>query len=261
MADKYGRFTSNGDWSDGNNWSSTRYGATGAGAPASNDVVYLLDPPQFAITSGLSQGAVDLNGMTIGPDWNGQLGAPGSPLTIAVSGTSGATLSISGSGSVYITAGTNGVDIAKLQCRGAGKVWLTGGTFAQVENRSGDNESASGCTITTLYNLGRFMLKAGGTTTTVFNTGTLLSEVNLTTLHNDGTARGINAVTITTLNNRSDYTHQSSGTITTANCYPGSIAKALAPFTATTVNEWFGSQAFREQGVTVTVGTRNQIGW
>lgn len=265
MANKYGRFTADGDWSNTNNWSSTRTGATGAGAPSSNDDVYLLDPIQFPITTGLSQAAVDLNSMTIGPDFNGSIGSAGSPLIIAVSGTSGATLRVSGSGSVYITAGTNNIDRAVIACRGAGRFWATGGTYTILENRSGNNEVTSGCTATTVYNYSGVPLNllAGSTVTTVYNFdgASLLCSTNLTTLTNDGTARCTNSVTITTLHNYNAYTHQSTGTITTANCYPGSTADALAPFTVTTLNHHLGAKAFENQTVSVTKSTTNTLGW
>lgn len=107
MADKHWRGTAgDGDWSNTNNWSATRGGATGAGAPASNDVVYIESGPD--ITAGLSQGSVDLNGLTI--TFDGNIGTSSTSLTIAVSGTSGATLTYRGTGKICnITAGTNGI--------------------------------------------------------------------------------------------------------------------------------------------------------
>lgn len=266
MTTHYGRFGSDGDWSNANNWSQTRYGATGGGStPASNDEVYFLDPIKFAVTSGLSQGAVDLNSMTVGPDFNGNIGAAGTPLTIAVSGTSGATLRYAGQGAMYITAGTNGIDRAIINPRGQGRCVLTGGTTAIVENVTGDNEVASGATATTIYNFARLNLASGATVTTVNNEagGTCGCEVNTTTINNDAgaTITVKRTATITTLNNRGTHVQASNGTITTANCFAGSRATATAPFTVTTLNKHVGSYAWEAEPVVVTKTTTNTIGY
>jgi hypothetical protein len=155
MGAKYWRGTAgDGDWSNANNWASARYGSTGAGAPASNDDVFILDGDK-PIIDGLSQAAVDLNSLTVGDGYSGAIGTESAALTIAVSGTSGATFTYRGRGPYCkIAAGTNGIDRLHVESTGGGTIYLVGGTTTLLDVGTGNVTVEAAAVLTTLLRAG-----------------------------------------------------------------------------------------------------------
>lgn len=116
------------DWSQVAAWTD---GIGGAGTvPVSTDTV-IFDTGSDAVTNGLSNAAVDLTSLSFTPGFTGSVGNSGTSLNIAVFQTSTGILTYAGSGTAYITAGTNGIWTARVT--GNGKLFLTGGTITILE--------------------------------------------------------------------------------------------------------------------------------
>lgn len=126
-----------GDWSNASNWSA---------APASGDDV-IINTGSRNIDAGLSQGALDLNSLFVGPSYTGQIGnSDTAMLTI-----SSARITIAGGGSQhYITNGNTNIDeieIVKVGESGTGNITI-GGTIVKVVIRMGHVKLYSGTTTT-----------------------------------------------------------------------------------------------------------------
>ena len=266
MADRFWRGTAgDNDWGNTNNWSATRFGATGAGVPASNDDVYVLDGPD--ITAGLAQSAVDLNSLTIAFD--GIIGTPSSSLAIAVSGTSGATLLYRGRGAYCnITAGTNGIDVLHVESTGSGVFNLTSGTTVDV--RAGARGrlvvAAAAVISTSLKSAGMDIDIHDNATdipTALFAAGLVTSrrDIDVVTVGPRATYRTTEDVTVdTSIDVYGRWEHRSSGTVALANCYPGSVSTAEGSvaqgFTITALHKYEGAQVFENDPmVTVSAAT------
>jgi hypothetical protein len=271
MADKYWRGTAgDGDWSNTNNWSATRFGSTGAGAPASNDVVYIVDG-NYSITTGLNAASTDLDGFTVGPNYTGNIGTSSAPLQIAVSGTSGATMRIKGIGGQYIkiTAGTNGIDVLDIEETGAGTFYLVGGTTTDAYFGTGNVVVEAGAVLTNWYSAGANIdLADNGTDCAIAELagGTCRSRRDL-----DAVIVGPTAVLTTledvTVDGSIDvsgvWNCQSSGTVASLKARPtarvtaqGSSATAL---TITSLVKYAGAQVFENDSF-VTISATRKVG-
>lgn len=254
-------------------WSATFRGATGETVPTANDVVYILEGSQI-ISAGLSALNVDLNGITIGPNFIGSLGTPGSSATIGCSGTAGATFNIESTGAyIYLTAGTAGIDILKVVS--ASNVWLTGGTTVRADFHRGSINVAAAAVITTLNCTGASVEALDGTVFTTVNQsgGSIVEYRGAGTVNVAGTGRYTAAVSdaaYTTVNvsgapgsQGCAFNHKATGTLGTLNLYAGTydLTGAARNPTITTANIYGTSSTTRyiyKSGlIQVTPGTEN----
>ena len=132
MASRYWVSTG-GDWGSTASWSTTDGGSSGAAVPVTGDDVYFMRGA-VSVTAGLSQAAVDLESLTVNPEYTGSFGTPGSALTIAVSNSGSSVFKLWGSGAQYnIAAGTNGIDVLDIRCQQPNTaVNLSGGTTVAI---------------------------------------------------------------------------------------------------------------------------------
>ena len=126
-----------GDWSNAGNWDT---------APASGDDV-IINTGSRNIDAGLSQGALDLNSLWVGPTYTGQIGnSDTAMLTI-----SSAKIIIAGGGSQhYITNGNTNIDefeVISIGSAGTGNL-TCGGTITKLIVRMGHIKLYSGTTTT-----------------------------------------------------------------------------------------------------------------
>ena len=232
-----------GNWQTAGNWS------LGA-APVSNDDVIVAYGSQN-ITSGLSNAAVDLNSLTI--TFAGSIGTASTPLTIAVSGTSGATLRYAGSGSYCkITAGTNGIDRAIIAPKGNGTFYASGGTYAILEaGKNGIIEADA--VITTLYSAGagcRINYSATAVSTAIlakgnhtFNRSCATMTIGPGAIVTNNLAAAISASV--TIEPGGKLVHNSTGTIASVVGKTDGVAVAGSlPFTVTNRTLWAGTKIF-----------------
>lgn len=174
--------STSGDWSSNASWS------TGA-VPVSTDDVFFIDNGAVSVSSGLAQGAVDLNSLNV-IDFTGNIGASGSPLVI---------------GATYFRIGGSGENYIQNDLTGTEKVWvyshnraaalsLTGNACARVVVLRGavtigaavtllqvgyiDNEAAdadvtiSGVAISNVHQSGgRIRTTGGATVSTLYRAG------------------------------------------------------------------------------------------
>lgn len=271
MADKFWRGTAgDGDWSNTNNWSSTRFGSTGAGAPASTNDVYILDG-NYPIIAGLSAAATDLNSLTVGPNYSGYIGTASTPLTVAVSGTSGATLKAIGGAWQWckIIAGTNGIDVLDIRSTGSGKFWLSGGTTVDTYLGTGNVEIEAGAVITNIYSAGANLIMGDNATDVTighFAGGTVVSRRDVDTLIIGPTCSytTLEDVTVDTAATVFGvWNCQSSGTVASLTAFPtarvsaaGSSATAL---TITSLVKYAGAQVFENDSF-VTISATRPVG-
>lgn len=259
-----------GDWSDANNWSTSRNGAGGNGPPATNDDVFIenLDRP---INAGLSQAGVDLASLDISTLPGGSIGSPGSPLNVAVSGTG--TLSKDGQfyyrghGNVWFSAGTANVD--QLQFFG-GRFYQSGGTITDARIGPGYFEVGSSGTITNAYNYGATLIirDGSGTVTGIASyagtTDVSNRALDALTVHGGKLLyRGTTAVVTCNVSRGGILYYASSGTITTLNVYGGVVdsSKAQYPFTVTAATILAGSSYFKNSPVVVTTSAKTLYGY
>lgn len=226
MATRNWTGTVSGDWSNASNWDA---------APASGDDV-IINTGSRNIDAGLSQGALDLNSLWVGPSYTGQIGnSDTAMLTI-----SSAKITIAGGGSQhYITNGNTNIDefeIIKIGEAGTGHITV-GGTIVKL-----------------IVRMGHVKVYSGTTTTAYLNAdGGLSSSASITHF----------AGTITTLFKAAgDFTSQDvddddevvngSGTVT--NCYQFSGQSTFGP-SSTLTNLFLGSgTVYWTSEATMTIG-------
>lgn len=250
---------SDGNFSTANNWNDLATGVAALTSPASGDSCY-INQTSSAITAGLSQGAVDLVTLALGPGFTGSIGAIGTSLTIAVTTqlTYAARCSI-----CNITAGTSGIALASVG--GAGTVSIVGGTTTLlVVGPSGNVNVGASAVVTGLDNSGSVTADTGTAfTTTKCGAGTLVSARNLGTLIMGGQAvvRATNAATLTAgyVLSGSTLIWNSTGTATLIETFAGGTSTArgaLVGFTITTETVHPGAAySFDAETVNITVGT------
>lgn len=251
MADRFWRGTAgDGDWSNTNNWSATQYGATGAGAPASTNDVYILDGPD--ITAGLSAAATDLNSLTIA--FGGNIGTASTSLTVAVSGT----FTYRGRGQFCnITAGTNDIDLLHIESTGGGTFNLNGGTFTVVKcGAQGRAVVAAGAVISTSIKSAGMTLDIADNATDIptgefYGNGLVITRRDIDTVIVGPSAiyRTLEDVTVdTSISVHGRWENWSTGTVALVNAYPGSISTAerspAHAFTVTNANKFEGAALF-----------------
>jgi len=263
MADRYWRGT-NSTWTDTANWSATRYGVTGASAPASTNDVYILDG--IGDIDAYDASAVDLNSLTIGGNFVGRIKG----LSIACSGA----VRIACRNDIVLNPGTNNLDDVRVYSTGSATVRFGSGAgvITALQVGSGNVVIESGATVTTASVAGGTIVDTGGTVYTTLNLrgGTVYSQRGATTANvSDATLVALSASawgTVSASNSLVQY--NSSGTITTANAYPNSkwtdealgtravggvvINGAPTPFTVTNSVEWLNATLFDNAQANIT---------
>lgn len=245
-----------GNFQTASNWIDLATGVAAVASPASTDTC-TINQTSTAITAGLSNAAVDLATLAIGPGFTGSIGAIGTSLTIAVT----TQFTYAGRCSICnITAGTSGIALASVG--GSGTVSLTGGTTTLlVVGPSGTVYVAAAATVTGLDNSGGVTADAGTAFTTVKQgAGALVSARNLGTATITGgvvQATGLATLTSGTIggaNARLNW--NSTGTITFAEVMAAGRADAqgaLAGFTITNCTVHPGANyAFDYETVNIT---------
>jgi hypothetical protein len=254
-------------------WSATFNGATGASVPVANDVVYILVGNQV-INTNLSALNVDLNAVTIGPNFTGSLGTPGASATIGCSGVARAPFIIQSTGAyIYLAAGTASIDV--LSVVSSANVWLTGGTTVEANLYLGTVSIGSSGVVTTCNVSGASVEAIDGTVFTTVNNagGSIVDYRGATTVNVGGTARYTAAVSdaaYTTVNISGApgtqgcvFNHKATGTLGTMNLYAGtySVEGAAQNPVVTTANIYGTSSTTRyiyKSGlIQLTPGTEN----
>lgn len=236
-----------GDWTSTSNWSLTRGGTGGEAAPDSDDNVWIFDGTTD-ITTNI--GAAAAQAIRIGGDFQGNIGAAGTSLTVA---TTGCAITVESVGKQYVNlAASTTVASVGIVGTGAGVVNLGSGTFTAVNcGASGTVNVDGGCVVVTLRSCGMKVLAAynGTAFTTLDIEGGIGHEIRraVTTLLLGGGAKTFSAVTVGTgtLTRGGQLTHDSVGTITALHVKPGSQAIAgLVPFIVTDSTLWEGGRLF-----------------
>lgn len=215
--------------------------------PVANDTVYITG--SNAISYGLDQSSVEVDGFYVNPGYSGAIGSASLPLKIDVDNTT--AFEFSGTGTSYIEVGnfTGTCRVRKTRAASGGSVGLQlyGSGIGTVIVEAGVVRLL-GATVTTL-------LVGSESGTTVY----VPSGNTLTTLHNQGGTVVLGSA-VTTANNQSGtLTTEGSGAITTLNVDAGTVYSESSG-TITTLNADGGTVDFTGSRVARTVTTTNLRG-
>lgn len=273
MADKHWVCTdATGDWSASANWSATRSGAGGAGAPGANDDVFVeIGTQPLMNLAGIT---ADLGSFTWSADY--PLGTSSTPISITVSGTSAYTTPVNRSGVCRISkatsvrlqaAGTAGIDKLSIECPSNATVDLsvtsTGGFAANSGDYihisagtvtiDGEAAAAAGTTVRCLGGLTTFNSDSNALRKLVAASGSrVVSKRSIVDIVCDGGAHsqtdGAAAITGTLeVSNGGYHNHTASGTIATSDVRPGGKADDANNkynWTLTNRTKWKGGTNF-----------------
>lgn len=272
-----------GDWSNTNNWSTgatlaaARAAATGAGAPATNDDVF-IENLRYPITVGMDQSSVDLASLDISMLPGGVIGSAGNSLKIGVSGTGTASLGRdgimwvrSGEGPIFLNAtGASSAPIDLLY-HNSSDLTLTGGTATLVLcGAYGSFTVRENGTVGAITTGGTpIVIDAGSGTVgsiSVFGgTSTVVGRAITIALVYGGSLVLGQDCTLTTgrVSAFGKLVYGSANTITTLSAYSGAVCEAVEPypFTVTTSNIYAGASYFKNSPVAITFTTRNTFGF
>lgn len=147
------------------NWSTTRNGTGGSAAPTSSDDVYILDGTTD-ITTNIT--GVEVNSITIGGNFRGNIGTVGSSMTFTTVTTS---ITIENCLKQFINiAATTTIARVNVDGTGNGIANLTGGTFTLVACGTVGRVFVGGsCTVTTLRSTGIVCTIEAGTAGTTLD--------------------------------------------------------------------------------------------
>lgn len=212
-----------------------------AAKPVANDLVLITGTS--AITYGLNQSSVEVDGFMVQPGYSGNIGSASAYLQIDVDNAT--RFEFSGTGTCYIDVGGAAISpiIKKTKTATGGQagLYLKGSALATVDQQSGVVRYDS-TTFTTLYvGPGTAYIASTCTTTTIQNMGgTVVLECAATTVNNQ-------SGTLTT---------EGSGAITTLNCDAGTVYSNSSG-TVGTCNADGGTVDFTRNRVARTVTTMN----
>ena len=246
-----------GNWDHTDNWSATQGGAGGATVPIDGDTVYIIGPA--TITSGLNQTGIDLVLLTITGTVN--IGTLASPLIISATGGS-RKVNYSGTGAVFLQAGTTAIQRLNVFSTYPGVLTLTGGTFVLIHAGTNGFVNCTGGTFQTgviTCGIGfAFASSCSIGATVQIAAGAISSAADIANVSQYAgavTLTGAAGITDTIYVTNGVFNHNSSGTIndlTVASSGRARSSGASPVFIVTNSTKYAGAYMFDNDPVSVT---------